>query len=64
MVKSRLKKQVNKKNHDQHPKYIKQKLFNLESDRFGFDCFGEIKNTRHTLNDYIDNYKIRIKYKI
>ena len=64
MVKSRLKKQVNKKNLDQHPKYIKQKLSNLERDKFGFDCFGEMKNTRHTLNDYIDNYKIRIKYKI
>lgn len=64
MVKSRLRKQVNKKTINQHPKYIIDKLADLEKDKFGYDCFGEIKNVSHSLSDYIDNYKIRIKYKI
>ena len=64
MIKLRLKSQTRKAKLEHHPKYIQDKLAKLESNQFGYDCFGEANENSPGISDYIEACKIRVKFKI
>ena len=64
MIKLRLKSQTRKAKLEHHPKYIQDKLAKLESNQFGYDCFGEANKNSPGISDYIEASKIRVKFKI
>ena len=64
MIKLRLKSQTRKTKLEHHPKYIQEKLAKLESNQFGYDCFGEANKNSPGISDYIEASKIRVKFKI
>ena len=39
-----------------HPKYITQKLLDLDGSQFGYDAFGLRKNIKRNPVSYIKNY--------
>tara|TARA_B100000902_G_C27215003_1_gene866480 strand:- start:398 stop:1201 length:804 start_codon:yes stop_codon:yes gene_type:complete len=59
MIKSRYKLHTNKLNIDNHPKYIKENLLNLNEDQFGYNAFGLKDTTNRKLLDYLRGYKNR-----
>ena len=46
---------------NEHPKYIQERLKNLDSTQFGYDCFGLKDNVRRDALELIKkkNFKIR-----
>ena len=42
---------------DNHPKYIRERLKNLEPDQFGYDAFGMKNKINRNLFDYLRGYK-------
>ncbi len=61
MISDRYKKHVNLLKINNHPKYIKENLKNLEQDQFGFDAFGLKNNTKREIREYLIAYKNRAK---
>ena len=49
MVENRFKNHVLKLKIEDHPKYIKEKLNNLDQTQFGYDLFGIKENTNQEL---------------
>ena len=60
MIQTRYKKHVNKLKISDHPKYIKEKLLDLDKNQFGFDAFGLKLTTKRDAFDYLISYKNRI----
>ena len=55
-VKQKYKKHTHRMNLSNHPKYIKEKLTNLNSDQFGFSAFGLKANTKREFKEYLRGY--------
>ena len=62
MVEKRYKSHTLKLKIDEHPKYIKDKIDNLNEDQFGYDGFGLQNNQKISLMNYVRSYKDKIKY--
>jgi len=45
---------------EDHPVYIRDKLYDLETKQFGYDMFGCKRDTERTLIDYLRNYKLKL----
>ena len=59
MIKNRYKLHTNRINIDRHPKFIKEKLINLDHKQFGFDAFGLKDTTNRKFSNYLRGYKNR-----
>ena len=59
MIKKRYKNHILKLNIEEHPKYIKEKLININENQFGFDLFGMEKEVKRNITDYIKAYKLK-----
>ena len=59
MVKDRYKSHVFKVNIDSHPKFIKNKLQQINEDQFGYNAFGLDETLKRTAKDYINAYSER-----
>ena len=57
MVENRFKNHVLKLKIEDHPKYIKEKLNNLDQTQFGYNLFGIKDRTKPGIKNYIKNYK-------
>ncbi len=57
MVQSKYKKHTLKKRLDEHPKYIKEKLLNLDPSYFGYDAFGLKETVKRDIVDYLKGFK-------
>jgi len=57
MIENKYKKHVLRKNIDDHPKYIMEKLINLNEHQFGYDAFGLKKTTKRSFYNYLKGYK-------
>lgn len=57
MVENRFKNHVLKLKIEDHPKYIKEKLNNLDQTQFGYNLFGIKETTKPGIKNYIKNYK-------
>ena len=44
--------------------WYSEKLAKLESNQFGYNCFGEANKNSPRISDYIEAGKIRVKFKI
>ena len=64
MIKTRYKKHVNKLSPKDHPKYIKEKLKDLNEEQFGYSAFGLKYTTKRELKEYIISYKNKITDRI
>jgi hypothetical protein len=53
LIKSRYKRHVIKLNIDQHPKYIRDKLNQIDENQFGFDAFGLKNITKSSFSDIL-----------
>ena len=62
MIDERYKNHTNKFQIDNHPKFIKNKLQNLNKEQFGFDLFG-IKNKKFYFKIKVFIRQLRIKQK-
>ena len=60
MVENRFKNHVLKLKIEDHPKYIKEKLNNLDQTQFGYDLFGIKEKTKPGIKNYIKNYKNKL----
>ena len=60
MVETRYKKHVLKLNMNDHPKYIKNKLLEIEPNQFGYDAFGLKQKIKPNINDYMKSYKNKL----
>ena len=66
MIDERYKNHTNKFQIDNHPKFIKNKLQNLNKEQFGFDLFG-IKNKKFLFQNpkfFIRQLRIKQKYSL
>ena len=57
MIEDRYKKHTLKLKIHNHPKYIIEKIKNLEEKQFGYDAFGLKNNIKRSPIDYLKNYK-------
>ena len=57
MIEDRYKKHTLKLKVHNHPKYIIEKIKNLEEKQFGYDAFGLKNNIKRSPIDYLKNYK-------
>ena len=57
MIELKYKKHTLKMKIDNHPKYIRERLKNLEPDQFGYDAFGIKNKINRNLFDYLRGYK-------
>jgi hypothetical protein len=57
MIKDKYKKHVLRKKISDHPKYIQNRILNINENEFGYDAFGLKSTTRRSLRDYIKGYK-------
>ena len=57
MIELKYKKHTLKMKIDNHPKYIRERLKNLEPDQFGYDAFGMKNKINRNLFDYLRGYK-------
>ena len=57
MIKERYKKHVHKIQLNEHPKYIYEKLKNIESDQFGYNAFGLRENTKFSKLEFLKSQK-------
>ena len=64
MIENRYALHVNKLKLKNHPKYIRDKLENLEKDQFGFSAFGLKDKINRNFLDYVISYKNRVIYNI
>ena len=60
MISSRYKKHVHRLKLNKHPKYIKDKLNNLEKNQFGYDAFGLKENTKFSKYEFLKSNKNKI----
>ncbi len=59
MIEDRYKKHVLRTNISHHPKYIQEKLRNLNENQFGYNAFGLKGSTKRSFYDYVKGYKER-----
>ena len=57
IIKDKYKKHVLRKKISDHPKYIQNRILNINENEFGYDAFGLKSTTRRSLRDYIKGYK-------
>ena len=57
MIKNRYYKHTLKIKPQDHPKYIKNKLFNLQEDQFAFSAFGLKDSTKRPAINYLKGYR-------
>ena len=62
MIKKRYKKHIHKLDIGDHPKFIINKLSNLDDNQFGYDGFGMKDNIKPDFIDYLFGYKDKIIY--
>lgn len=62
MVMHRLPHHIFKKNINDHPVYIQNKLQNLNYEQFGYDCFGLLDQIKPNAKAYINLLKNKIRY--
>lgn len=61
-VKEKYKKHTHKIHLSNHPKYIKEKINNLNSDQFGFSAFGLKSSTKREFKEYLRGYYNKYLY--
>ena len=57
MVKKRYAKHINFLTIDQHPKYIQERLFNINPEQFGFNAFGLKDTIKKSKLEYLKRFK-------
>lgn len=57
MIEERYKKHYLKLKIEDHPKYIKNALLNLNENQFGYDAFGLKYNTKFSIKEFITSYR-------
>jgi len=62
MVAERLPKHIIKVDVNDHPVFIQKKLKSLTLNQFGYDCFGMLNNSKPSLKNYYEYYKMRLKF--
>ncbi len=62
LISERLPKHINKIKLSDHPKYIQEKLENLEPEQFGYDCFGLMDSFKPDYKEFAKSYLRKIKY--
>ena len=60
MVKYRYPKHVFRTKNSDHPKYIQEKIKNINSEQFGFSAFGLSEISKSKLKDYYEALKIKL----
>tara|TARA_B100001057_G_scaffold499203_1_gene608968 strand:- start:4007 stop:4810 length:804 start_codon:yes stop_codon:yes gene_type:complete len=62
MVERRYKSHTHRLNIEEHPKYIKDKIENLNEDQFGYNGFGLKQNQKIPPMNYVRSYRDKIKF--
>ena len=62
MIKKRYKRHIHYLKIEDHPKFIIEKLLNLNENQFGYDGFGMKDYIKGDLIDYLFGYKDKIIY--
>lgn len=62
-VNNRLSKHLIKTNIKSHPMFIQEKLSTLDNNQFGYDCFGLASSVKPKFIDYINFYKLKLRYR-
>ena len=57
MIQNRFKYHVLKLEIENHPKYIQDRLKNIQPDEFGYDLFGLKNNANRNIYHYLKAYK-------